>query len=183
MAACGKRRHAANEHRPTRSLFPHPPAQSLRRAVGWHHQATKSSTKAHEQPIRPPDEFVGAQARCAIAQVRSSAGFQPAFRSRLEVCATTAHRAPHQHSPCVTHVLKLECYPCPDRTPHPISPFTILPSLFFLAPRIRESLHYRPCCQPQHAPARAKPEKLRPNRNSLLKAHIQKPAPPCVIRI
>ncbi|OQB90428.1 MAG: hypothetical protein BWX86_02238 [Verrucomicrobia bacterium ADurb.Bin122] len=69
------------------------PAQSLRRAVGWHHQATKSSTKAHEQPIRPPDEFVGAQARCAIAQVRSSAGFQPAFRSRLEVCATTAHHA------------------------------------------------------------------------------------------
>ncbi len=106
------------------------------------------------------------------SQVRSSAGFQPAFRSRLEVCATTDHRAPHQHSPSVTHVLKLECYPCPDRTPHPISPFTILPSLFFrplalphlpLAPLARESLHYRPCCQPQHASARAKPDKLRSN--------------------
>ena len=57
-------------------------------------------------------DALGAQSRCAISQVRSTGGFQPALRSRLEVCATTDH---HAHLP-------------PRKLPRP--PFTLFPSLF-----------------------------------------------------
>ena len=84
--------------------------------------------------------------------VRSTAGFQPAFRSRLEVCATTDRREPlhtHQHSPSVTHVLT-----APRTRFHP-SPFSLHSS--FLRRPHAQALTTRHVASPSmHQPARSR---------------------------